>query len=43
MTQNNQVKIILNKDVLYYDDDDLSYPGTNECKSDLKKLIVDNI
>lgn len=43
MTQNNQVKIILNKDVLYYDDDHLSYPGTNECKSDLKKLITDNV
>jgi len=43
MTQNNKVKIILNNDVLYYDDDHLSYPGTNECKSDLKKLITDNV
>lgn len=43
MTENNKVKVLRNEDVLYYDDDHLTYPGTRECEYDIKKLIADNI
>ncbi len=43
MTDNNKVKILMNRDVLYYDDDHLSYPGTLVSKQDIKKIIIENI
>ena len=43
MTDDNKVKILMNRDVLYYDDDHLSYPGTLLSKKEIKKIIVENI
>jgi hypothetical protein len=43
MTDNNKVKILMNRDVLYYDDDHLSYSGTLVSKQEIKKIIVENI
>lgn len=40
---NNKVTIISNKDILYYDDDHLSYQGTLLFKNDLAKAILSNL
>ena len=43
MAEDNKVKILMNNDVLYYDDDHLSYPGTLVSKQEIKKIIIENI
>ncbi|MBI3517778.1 MAG: hypothetical protein HY062_00275 [Bacteroidetes bacterium] len=42
MVSSNKVKVLKDKDVLYYDDDHLSYPGTLISKEEITKIITKN-
>ena len=42
MIENNKVKVSLNKEVLYFDDDHLSYIGTTIHKKNIMKIVREN-